>query len=275
MRNPNQHQLAMRDPALAALLGVLPAGGSDFGYEQRGYDRRPHWEREQHQLAAYDQNLWQNQQAYVPQAPATFAPGYEFGAGETVVPGAMTAPGGHPGHMGGHHLHPHHPMHPANQAQMLAIWNEHHTRRMHTDRREMLLEPNRGSATKIERYSFALNSDQFTLGGAFGQLLTGLSNRPTVTIRPQRMVTNAPVPGFAYVDNVLVSNVSATVGQSEDAFNFSALAVGVHLDLPTITPANPVSVTASYSGIIPPGYGATGQQYIFVTSFQGPAAIVG
>ena len=274
MRNPNQHQLAMRDPALAALLGVLPEGGSDFGYEQRGYDRRNHAEREQAQLAQYDQNLWQNQQAFVPAPPPPqmFAPGYDF-AGETVVPGAMTAPGPHGHH--GHGLHPHHPMHPNNQAQMMSIWNEHHARRMHTDRREMLLEPNRGSATKIERYSFALNSDQFTLGGAFGQLLTGLSNRPTVTIRPQRMVCNAPVPGFAYVDNVLVSNVSATVGQSEDAFNFSALAVGVHLDLPTITPANPVSVTASYSGIIPPGYGATGQQYIFVTSFQGPAAIVG
>ena len=270
--NPNQHQLAMRDPARAALLGILPGDGADFGYEHRGYDRREHVERERAQQLAYDQSLWQNQQAYAAAPPPPFAPGYEFGAD-----GAMVAPpAAHPAHAAhGHHIHPHHPMHPANQGQMMAIWNEFHARKHMTERREMLLEPNRGSSTKIERYTFALNSDQFTLGGAFGQLLTGLSNRPTVTIRPQRLVCNAPVPGFAYIDNVLVSNVSATVGQSEDAFNFSALAVGVHLDLPTITPANPVSVTASYSGIIPPGYGATGQQYIFVCSFQGPAAIVG
>jgi hypothetical protein len=113
----------------------------------------------------------------------------------------------------------------------------------------MLLEPNRGSQTKVERYVFGIQSDPFLFGGSFGQLLTGMGPLcPTVCFRPQSWSTNAPTPGFAYIDNILVANVSPTIGGSIDAFK------DLVLDLPTLSPSNQVSITASYSGFVPAGY---------------------
>ena len=76
------------------------------------------------------------------------------------------------------------------------------------------------------------------------------------------------------VDSAMVANVNAFVGDLEDAFTYSALAQGVALDLPTLEPANRLTVSGNYTGFIPPGF-ATGFSYTFVATVQGPSTIAG
>ena len=84
---------------------------------------------------------------------------------------------------------------------------------------------------------------------------------------------NAPSPGFATITDIKVANVSALVGGIEDAYGFNANAVGQHLDLPTLTPANRLTVSGQYTGLVPTGF-TTATAYTFVASFRGPASIV-
>lgn len=204
--NPNSRVLAMRDSALAALMGVHE--GSDFGGEFSG----------------------------------DF--GYEFGADA----GAMAT------------------VAPQAVAQ---LWAQHAQNTQRTANRAMLLEPNKGSAVKVERYAFYLNQN-FTMGTAAALSAT---NQPDTNIRPQRVTMNAPAPGFCSVSDIKVANVSVIVGGTADAFEFNANGVGQHLDMPTLSPANRATVTGAYSGYVPPGY-VGGSAYIFSIGLKGPASIV-
>lgn len=206
--NPNARKLALRDSALAALVGAET--GADFGIE--------------------------------------FGDDYSGGADYGIDFGA-DAPVGAPVN----------PTALVRSAQMQA-----HV----TQRRLNLIEPNKDSKVKIERYSFALNAT-LTLGAASA---INMSGNPDTHLRPQRVMMNAPSPGFATISEIKVANVSATSGGSHDAFDFSPVAVGSHLDLPTLSPANRAQVLGNYTGFVPPGF-VGGAAFTFVASFKGPALI--
>lgn len=137
--------------------------------------------------------------------------------------------------------------------------------------RGRILEPNRGSHVKVERYVFTL-SETLTLNTA--QAFTTLTGQPDTAIRPQRLTCNSPAPGFAFLQEIKLANVSVSVGAGqEDAFNYGANAVDASLDMPTLTPANRATILGNYTGFVPPGY-VGGASYTFSASFKGPARIV-
>jgi hypothetical protein len=134
----------------------------------------------------------------------------------------------------------------------------------------LILEPNRGSAIKVERYSFSIDQD-ITLGTSEDINMTG---QPDTTIRPQTVTMNAPTPMFATISNIKVANVSVTVGPgNEDAYNYNANGWGRNLDMPTLSPANRATITGRYTGYVPAGF-VGGQEVNFNASFKGPASIV-
>src|SRR5208337_3120284 len=252
---PTLGQLAMRDPARAALMGILP--GANFGnddYAEYGSEfAGPDYGAEFGYFGA--------DAAPPPQAPhpAAMHPYYPQ----------------HPAYQGHHapmgHHHQHH-TDPNAQHALAHQWREHERALEHERGRERLLNPNAGSHIKVERYDFSLNnqSGPITMGTTSALYMSG---QPAVTIRPNRLITNAPAPGFAILDTIMVANVAATVGQSTDAFSYSAIAQGSLLDLPTLSPANVARVSGNYTGFSPPGY-TPPMAYTFIVTFQGPAEIV-
>lgn len=240
----NYGQLAMRDPALAALLGALP--GSDFGAEFGGSE--------------YDMN---GQSGVIPDRGADM--GAEFGAEFGYYGYGADAP---PAMPHGAHVMPHRG-HAAIHPEHAALLRAHHHRQHQTEVRERLLEPNKGSTTKVERYDFSLNQT-LTIGTP---VVVDMSLQPSVTLRPQRLICNAPAPGFVSFLTIQVANVAVTVGNATDAYSYSAVAVGSHLDCPTLSPANRATLAGTYSGYSPVGY-APASLFLFVSTFQGPATIV-
>lgn len=222
---PSSRDLAMRDPALASLLGVVP--GADFGIDF-GDDY-----------------------------------GFEFGDDSALqAAGAMTiSPVQHAAALA--------QAQPPSQAAAVQAWRQMAVQNAHTSQRALMIEPNKHSTVKVERYTFSLNQS-VVLGTGSALRMTG---NPDTNIRPQRVTTNAPAPGFASFDELKVANVSVTVGGTADAYQFNANAVGSHLDLPTLTPANRATALGAYSGFVPPGF-VGGSAYLFTVSFTGPATIV-
>lgn len=205
---PSSQQLSLRDPALAAILGV-DANRADFGV-QFG-----------------DESF-----------------GAEFG--EDPQP---------------------------TQAEMAKAWQGHikaSRDAARSEQRGRLLEPNRGSSVKIEKYAFAM-SDSCVLGTA--KAVLALSGNPATDFRPQRLIVNAPAPGFALISAISVANVKVSVGGTEDAWGYNANAVDSDLDMPTLSPANRAVIDASYTGYTPAGYVAAAA-FLITASFRGPASIV-
>jgi hypothetical protein len=236
---PGANELAMRDSALAAIFGLTDE--SDFGAE----DFASQFSR----LSADSQfgyEPYKYRQSYV---------GAEFGGsfGEDAAPMG----GGIPK--------------PTPQAA-LALWQKHHMNQAAAANRELLLDPNRDSQLKVEKYIFQL-VQSVVMGTATA---LALINNPSTTIRPKRMVMNAPVPGFAEITSVAVANVNVSVGgtQSFDAFFVSAQGVGVELDLPTLTPANQASIVGTTSILVPLGY-VPAATFRFSVAFIGPSQLAG
>jgi hypothetical protein len=240
---PSAHSLAMRDPALAAVMGALP--GTDFGRDPRSYGRGP-MPRQMPMARPMPRR------APRPAADFGYGFGYDYGAEGGAPAAAPMARGHHP--------------------EMVRAWHHHHQLMGHTAARAALLDPNENSLLKIERYSFSL-TNSFTLGGT-GTPLVDMTLQPNTKIRPQRVVMNAPSPNFVLLSGLQVANVNAFVGDLEDAFTYSALAQGVALDLPTLEPANRLTVSGNYTGFIPPGF-ATGFPFTFIATVQGPSTIAG
>jgi hypothetical protein len=149
------------------------------------------------------------------------------------------------------------------------MWGQVQQEKAVTARRAMLLEPNKNSRVKVERYTFSVEQE-LALGTSETLNMTG---QPDTNIRPQRVTSNSPAPGFVTLSDIKVANVSVSVGGSLDSFQFNANGVGQHLDMPTLTPANRARVTGSYTGFTPPGY-TNGGAYLFIVAFTGPASIV-
>lgn len=236
---PNSAQLALRDPAAAALLGILASGGANFGNETDfgasfGYgDFSPMGNDGTDLMVGADfgdDADW----------------GADFGAAAKVPAGTPTP------------------------QQLLALWNSTKGKAITTAKRASLLEPNKHSNVKVERYSFGL-SQAITIGTAVAITLSG---NPSVDIRPQRICTNVPGPNFVFLNLIQVANVVVTVGNGvEDANDYAANAVGTILDLPTLSTQTPARVTGNYFGFVPASYISPSSSY-FTTSFKGWANIV-
>lgn len=245
MLRPNGSQLAMRDPALAAIMGAIPSPGADYGFERsRPQARRvPASQRRVPRVGADFGNL----------SPFDVSRnmGFGFGFGQDPAAGTGTAT-----------PHP---------AEVAAAWQAHTKAKAHTDSRESLLDPNKFSTTKVERYSFSL-SQALVLNTPLASFTATL--QPNTTIRPQRVVMNAPTPNFVLLTTLQMANVNVFIGSTEDAVTYSGLAQGVMLDLPTLLPSNRATAIGSYTGFVPPGF-ANGFGYTFIITFQGPSTIAG
>lgn len=228
MGRPNARQLAMRDPAYAALLGVIASAGADFGSEFGGWQNSDMGEDDGDPYGADfgDDDIW----------------GADFGKAAAPPPKAVAA-----------------------------AYINAQRKKAATNRRAGLLEPNKHSNAKVERYSFTL-STPIVIGTALA--IANLTGSPDVDVRAQRFITNVPVPGFITLSLVKFANVTINVGPGiEDAFDYSAIAVGTSLDLPTLTPANRVTISGNYTGFIPPGY-VNAQAFTSTFSFKGWASLV-
>lgn len=229
--NYNAKDLAMRDPAMAALVGAQD--GADFGNESTfGADGFFGWD-----------------------APGADYYGYN----------PVGAEGFFAGNFG---QDPSIPKPTADQA--LALWNQHHAQARETARREALLNPNANSHKKVERYSLSIRQN-VTVGTASNFTLT---KNPQTELRPQRIESNVRDPGFVIVTDVKVANVSVMMGDGMDASQLSPDAWGVQYDIPTLSPANGVTVSAEQSTATPSGFDVS-DTFPFMISFLGPSSMAG
>ncbi len=153
----------------------------------------------------------------------------------------------------------------------LKLWDQYHTAKAYTQSRTRMLNPNEGSTVKVEQYIFPVS--QVIVIGAITAI--NMFNQPDVTIRPKRMLMNAPVPGLVNITSVQVANVNVTVGagQAWDAYFVSAVGVGVSLDLPTLTPSNRATIIGASTALVPAPLVAG--NYQFSAAFIGPAQMAG
>jgi hypothetical protein len=237
----------MRDPALFALLGLAAtgSGGADFGAD---YDDEPY-------NASFGADYFGNDfgndfglDYFGADAPAAALP---------AAAGAQLAPAARAALM-------------RQDPQVAAMWAQAQQAHAATSSRDRLLNPNRNSKVKVERYVFALNQN-IVLGT---EIAVSANNNPDTTIRPQRVTINAPAPGFVTVDEIKVANVSVTVGGTTDAYEYSPLGVGQSLDMPTLTPSNRASILGDYTGFVPTGF-TIGATFKLCVSFKGPATVEG
>lgn len=234
---PNSQQLALRDPAAAAMLGLIGLGGANFGAEfgTEYSDFSP---------MGYEATFGEDDfSAFGSDWGAEFGAAVKKPAAPSAVP---------------------------SSAQLLQMFQALQKQNSYTEQRARLLEPNKNSKVKIERYSFTL-SQPIVIQTAVAIALQG---NPSVTIRPQRICTNVPGPNFVYLSLIQVANVVVTVGTGvEDANDYAADAVGTILDLPTLNTQTPARVTGNYLGFVPASY-VIGAPSNFCTSFKGWANIV-
>jgi hypothetical protein len=247
------NELAMRDPAAAALFGVM---GSDFGGDITPIGVSP--EAVLYVGGESDFGVDFGDDEYdmgFTDIGADFGADISFGADPTVAAtGAVQQAAAQHG----------------ATPQGRQIIAQHMQKQAHRNGRAMLLEPNKYSDLKVERYTFSINATITALGTAGS--LSG-SNSPDVNFRPQRVTANVVSPGMVFITDGRVANVSFTVGGQIDAWQWNANAVGQHLDVPTLTPANKASFSGSYTGLVPSPLSGTGS-YTFSLAFTGPASIV-
>jgi hypothetical protein len=137
----------------------------------------------------------------------------------------------------------------------------------------MLLDPNRNSTVKVERYSFSFSpAAALVLGTA--SAIASFTAQPSTSIKGQRVITNAPSPGFVTLASLQIANVNVFVGTTEDAFSYSSLAQGVMLDLPRLDPQNRATASGNYTGVLPAGFTA-GASFTFIITLQGPSTLAG
>lgn len=248
------NELAMRDPAAAAIFGDMDA---DFGMDPRG----PRDVYGTYGVENYGTNgvggTYGDHAAMAAEFGAGYAPTFggqfEFGADDSAAAVSLA--------------HPAHPLHTDNP-NVQKIVAMHLSTQKATASRQRLLEPNAGSQVKVERYRFALNQN-VNVGTAANFTLSGA---PDFNLRPQRVVTNVSVPGFIIINEGKVANVSFTSGGALDAWELNANAVDSMLDIPTLSPANKATLLISSSSFIPSGFTNT-SVYLFVTSFVGWSTI--
>lgn len=268
-----QHALMMREPALAMLMGALPMD-QNFGFGDDSYAwGDPGFAYAWGDDYGYDYGFG-IASSYDPSANIGL-PGMGWGWG--AAPMAPAAPPSPPpvaamvGPRRGPPVHPSQPGHPAHAKEAAKRWelsNPHSTAA-----RTSLLDPNRDSTIKVERYSFSFSPAANLVLGTASAIPT-FTQQPSTSIKGQRVVMNAPVPGFVTIQTLQVANVNVLVGGTEDAFTYSAGAMGVMLDLPRLDPQNRATASGNYTGVLPANY-TSGAQFQFIITLQGPATMAG
>ncbi|HEX6826560.1 MAG TPA: hypothetical protein VF077_09630 [Nitrospiraceae bacterium] len=262
----NAHQLVMREPALAMLMGALPQGNNfGFGDDYPG--------------VAYGFGLQSSVDAsanmglpgfgYSPAA----ALGYGFGEEQFAYGDDGYGYGAEPDYGFGAHRRRHHVRRPPAHPAVAAAAALAHRNPTSTASRTMLLDPNRDSTVKVERYSFSFSPSTNIVLGTASNIPTFTQN-PSTSIKGQRVLMNAPCAGFVLVSTLQVANVNVFVGGTEDAFSYNAGAQGVMLDLPRLDPQNRATSAGAYTGVLPVGYTA-GNAYQFIITLQGPSTMAG
>jgi len=137
----------------------------------------------------------------------------------------------------------------------------------------MLLDPNRDSTVKVTRYSFSFSPTAALVLGTPSSLGT-FTQQPSTSVKGQRVITNAPIPGFVTLTTLQIANVNVFVGTAVDAFTYNAGAQGVMLDLPRLDPQNRATAAGTYSGALPAGFTA-GTAFQFIITLQGPSTLAG
>jgi len=263
--------LVMREPALAMLMGAIPMG-NDFGFgggmtdamQDPGFAAAWGDDYGFGIASAYDPSLNIGLPGMgfggVPMPPAAPPPYWGYGWGANAAPaGAMPA-----------QVAAHPAVAQKEAAKRWELSNPHSTAS-----RTALLDPNRDSAVKVERYSFSWSpAAALVLGGGAPVAIPTFTQQPSTSIKGQRLLMNAPVPGFVQISTLQIANVNVLVGAAEDAFTYSPTAMGVMLDLPRLDPQNRATAAGTYSGMLPLGYTA-GFSFVFVITLQGPATLAG
>src|SRR5882724_4007131 len=149
----NRKQIVNRDPALAALVGAQP---SDFGHEDDDGEFGAEFAYDAEYLDDVADVL--DEEGFGAEFGAGFADiARAAGAAQAVQAGAILTPQ-QAAQMQA--IFPHaaaaNPYAAAQQAQSMRRF---HAERNVTASRERLLEPNKGSRTKVERYTFSVSDD--------------------------------------------------------------------------------------------------------------------
>jgi len=242
-RNPNSTGLVSRDLAVAALMGGIAHNGADFGSDfgdDYGDDYGTDFGAE---IAA--------------EVAADF--GDEVGAAvQAAVARAASPRAG------------------ANLARVgtpqMAAWHKMQSVQRKSASRAALLNPNAGSTVKVENYELPM-SEAIVIGTP--QAFIGLSTTPQTEFKPEALVCNAPMNGFAFIQDIKAANVSASVSNFlTDAYNYNANATRSRIHLPKLLPQTTVSITGNYTGAIPAGVLA-GSASQFCATLYGPSTLAG
>jgi hypothetical protein len=257
---PNVNSLAMRRPALAALLGILPSEGH-FGSEptfgnEFGLDDELEGEfgfGDEGQLNAAsmgDHSFARNQIARgdVRQIDVNRDAFRNLVGQRNMLRSDLTS----------------------DQRKLNHLAQLRDRREERAVAHQMRLDPNHGQSLKLGTYSFGL-SQAITIGIAVGLFM---SDSPACTLRTKRVVMNAPGVGFATVSNLLIANVATTIGGAEDAFAYSAQSFSNEVDYPTLPPSQKATMTGNYTGFAPAPL-FNGQSYTFSVRFSGTSTIAG
>ena len=307
-----QNDLLAREPHLAMLMGAMPLPqGQNFGFgDDYGYGFGI--------VSAFDPSMNIGLPGYgfgaVPTGPAA-APGSPLDAQiasglaaatagvphpamvmppPAPVAGPAVVPVTHPAHPLHHHYfghhyagngqmalphHPSHPHHPHHAAHVAHAWDMQNP--SSTAARTVLLDPNRDSTVKVQRYSFSFsppNLPHLRPPGTFElnvpTPIPAFTQQPSTSLKAQRVIMNAPAPGFVLVSTLQIANVNVFVGTDEDAYSYAPGAFGVMLDLPRLDPQNRATAAGRYTGAVPNGYNH-GDSFTFVVTLQGPATLAG
>lgn len=244
----NSRQLAMRDPALAALVGAI--AGASFGSEFAG-DFAPDEANFGSEFGSEFGNEFGDDMG------GDFGDDM-FGADVPAAAIASAIP----------------PAAPTKQ-QALQLWHGHRMAKAHTLRRELKLHPNKGSSLKLEEFAFPLNPLTNPVFGTASA--SNMQNQPDVTIRPERIVFNVPALGLYLIAEVKTANVGCVVGGAAtmDAAVFAPTSVGMRISCPTLTPSNRLTVVGSWTAFVPAGGFVNGTAYPLSCTALGPAQMAG
>ncbi len=155
-------------------------------------------------------------------------------------------------------------------AEAISVWKQHKMQEAHTQRRTGLLNPNEHSTKKVERYSLTLGQD-VTVGTPAS---FSINKSPDTELRGQRITTNVVSPGFILLSEIKVANVSVTQGDELDASQLQAASWGMQYDIPTLSPANKVTVAGENTSATPSGFSES-DTYKFRLTIIGPASMAG
>jgi hypothetical protein len=239
-------ELAMRDPAFAALRGEMT---SDFGHEDDSVVIGADDGAEFGGIPTPGGSGFGGFSGFSGDYDSFGSDYNQFGADASAAPAALPA------------------------AQVQSIVRAHVAQQGVANRRKSLIDPNMGSDVKIQRYSFSLSQQITAVGTAQGGLQ--LSGNPTTHFHPEDVTTNISQPAFVMILDGRVANVSWTVGSQTDAYVFNPISTGSRMSLPPLTPANQATVLANYTGMPLIGLTTYTGSYPFTVTFSGHATVAG